>query len=127
MKLLLDTHIVLWSAAGSEKLPKKIGAALNDSQNQLFYSPASVWEVLVLVDKGRMSKVSNKERFVEKLFEGLTEAPMNTHVAIASRTIEFPHQDPGDRFIGATAFVYGLTLVTTDEKLLKTPGLNVFD
>ena len=126
-KLLLDTHIVLWSAREPERLSASVAAALEDEGNQLWYSPISVWEVLILAEKGRITHVDkNRARFVERLFEGLREAPLNTHVAIASRTVQLPHPDPADRFIAATAQVYDLTLVTADAKLVAAPGIQLF-
>ena len=127
MKLLLDTHIVLWSAREPEKLGSAIVAALEDSENELWYSPISVWEVLVLADKARLSNVDrNRARFIARLFAGMREAPLNTHVAIASRSLSWAHGDPADRFIAATAQIYDLSLVTQDAKLAKVPGVNVF-
>ncbi|MBI1779652.1 MAG: type II toxin-antitoxin system VapC family toxin [Proteobacteria bacterium] len=127
MKLLLDTHIILWSAGEPKRLPSAAAQALEDEANQLWYSPISVWEVLMLAEKGRLSGVGkSRERFVERLFAGLSEAPLNTHVAIASRAIDLPHGDPADRFIAATARVYGLQLVTEDAKLASAVGVDVF-
>jgi PIN domain nuclease of toxin-antitoxin system len=125
MRLLLDTHIVLWTATEPERIPTAVAAALEDRENELWYSPISVWEVLLLADEGRLANVdANRQRFVEMLFRGLTEAPINTHVAIASRMIDLPHADPADRFIAATAQVYDLTLVTQDRRLTAAPGIS---
>jgi PIN domain nuclease of toxin-antitoxin system len=68
----------------------------------------------------------SRRRFVERLFEGLKEAPLNTHVALASRTVQLSHADPADRFIAATAQVYNLALVTEDARLASAPGLTRF-
>jgi PIN domain nuclease of toxin-antitoxin system len=127
MKLLLDTHIVLWSAREPDRLTPAMATALDDSANELWYSPISVWEVLILADKGRLANVdANRSRFIGRLFGGMREAPLNTHVAIASRTVRLSHEDPGDRFIAATAQVYGLTLVTEDARLIESSDVTVF-
>lgn len=86
-----------------------------------------MWEVLILVEKGRLAKVDkNHRRFVERLFAGLREAPLNTHVAIASRAVQLPHADPADRLLAATSQVYDLVLVTEDGRLTGARGLRVF-
>jgi PIN domain nuclease of toxin-antitoxin system len=127
MRLLLDTHIVLWSAREPQRLSAALATALEDDGNELWYSPISVWEVLVLADKARLANVDrNRSRFIERLFAGVREAALNTHVAIASRTLSLPHADPADRFIAATAHVYDLALVTDDAKMAKIPGVSVF-
>jgi PIN domain nuclease of toxin-antitoxin system len=127
MKLLLDTHIVLWSAREPARLRSDIATALEDVANELWYSPISVWEVLILADKGRLAYVDkNRPRFIARLFAGMREAPVNTHVAMASRTVSLPHEDPADRFIAATAQIYDLALVTEDTKLAAIQGVSVF-
>jgi len=104
-----------------------VAAALEDDMNELWYSPISVWEVLVLADKARLTNVDrNRPRFIARLFAGMREAPLNTHVAIASRAVGLPHGDPADRFIAATARIYDLVLITEDAKLAKVPGVTVF-
>jgi PIN domain nuclease of toxin-antitoxin system len=128
MKLLLDTHIVLWSAREPDRIRPAIASALEDLENELWYSPISVWEVLVLADKARIANVdTNRSRFIGRLFAGMREAPINTHVAITSRTLRSTHEDPADRFIAATALIFGLILVTEDKKLAKIPGVTVFE
>jgi PIN domain nuclease of toxin-antitoxin system len=127
MKLLLDTHIVIWSAAEPDRLPRPMADALEDENNDLWYSPISVWETLLLAERGRLGKVDpNRRRFIERLFDGLREAPLNTHVALASRSLKTSHADPADRFIAATAQIYDLTLVTADDKLLELSELRIF-
>ena len=57
----------------------------------------------------------------------LTEAPVTVEVALAIASINFPHGDPADHFIAATAKVFSLTLVTADEHLIKLPGIHVLE
>ena len=123
MKCLLDTHILLWSLNGSEKLPSKMKIALERESNDLWLSPISIWEILMLCDKGRI-KISQKNpvKWVKEILKTLLfkEAPLNHEVAIRSRQLSLPHQDPADRFLVATALVYDLTLFTVDEKILES-------
>ena len=127
MKLLLDTHVILWSAAEPEKLPSKIAEELEKELNELWFSPISVWEILLLAEKGRVVIKADHEKTIRKMFKKLPfrEAVINQEVAIQSRKINLPHQDPADRFLAATAIVYDLTLVTADSRLIDAKGFSV--
>ena len=127
MRLLLDTHVILWAIASPERLPEDIAEKLEDPSTELWYSPISLWEILILAEKGRIEMEMEAEKFIRVLLQKvpLREAPINTEVAIESRKVALPHQDPADRFLAATAIVYGLTLVTADKRFMKTGGLKV--
>ncbi len=127
MKLLLDTQILVWSQLEPEKVPSRAAEALEDGKNEMWFSPVSIWEMLQLIQRGRISVKGDPFKWVDQVVGDLQEAVLNRHVAAQSRRVEVPHNDPADRFIAATAQVYELTLVTADTKLRKTPGLNVFD
>lgn len=121
MKLLLDTHIWLWSALDPAHLSKRVRAALENRENELWLSPMSVWETLVLARKKRLILESTPEQWVRRALNDLPvrEAPMSHEVAIQSEALRLNHNDPADRFIVATALVYELTLVTADKQLVK--------
>ena len=89
MRLLLDTHIILWSAAKPEKLPQNIAEELNNDFNELWFSPISVWEILLLAEKGRISLGSDNVKSVRNIFRTipLKEAPLNLEVAVKSRSV----------------------------------------
>ncbi len=127
MKLILDTHIILWSAAEPQRLSPKITEALENQSNELWFSPVSVWEILVLEEKGRISLGSNAVKAVREIFSKipLREATLNQEVAIQSRLVNLPHQDPADRFLAATAVVYDLTLVTADTRIINSDAVPV--
>jgi PIN domain nuclease of toxin-antitoxin system len=127
LKLLLDTHVILWSAAEPEKLPSKIAEELEKELNELWFSPISVWEILLLAEKGRVVIKADHEKSIRKMFQKLPfrEAVINQEVAIQSRKINLPHQDPADRFLAATAIVYDLTLVTADRRLIDAKSFSV--
>jgi PIN domain nuclease of toxin-antitoxin system len=121
MKLLLDTHILLWSLSDPEKLPTRIKGALEDKSNDLWISPITIWEILLLNEKGRIQiQHGDCIKWIKNLLKTLPfkEAPLNHEVAIKSRQVDLPHQDPADRFLLATAIIYNLTLLTVDEKIL---------
>ncbi len=126
MKLLLDTHILLWSLLEPEKLSKRVASELEDPSNENWVSPISIWEVLILAERGRVILNPDPLTWIRNLLRTipLKEAPLNHEVAIQSRTIDLRHQDPVDRFLAATAIVYDLTLVTADERLLVSRTLS---
>ena len=120
MKLLLDTHILLWSLLDPTNLSKEVAAALENRSNELWLSPISIWEVILLVERGRVVLTTDPITWLRRVFKRIPfkEAPINHEVAFHSRTVDLPHQDPADRFLAATALVYGLTLVTADDRIL---------
>lgn len=122
MKLLLDTHIWLWGLLEPDRLSGPVQAALADADNQIWLSPISVWEALMLVERGRLAVTMPAAEWVERMVQALPrrEAPFTHEIAIASRQLTLAHQDPADRFLAATARVLGLTLVTADERLLHS-------
>lgn len=121
MRLLLDTHIWLWSLSAPQLLSRKIARALADEGNEIWLSPVSVWETLALARKGRIVLHGSPDAWVREALSRapLREAGLNHEVAIVSMVLHLPHWDPIDRFIAATAVVYDLTLVTADERLLR--------
>ncbi|MFB2876632.1 type II toxin-antitoxin system VapC family toxin [Floridanema aerugineum] len=116
MKLLLDTHIWLWYLLGDQRLSLQLQNAIVDSNTELWLSPISIWETLILAEKGRLSLQPDPITWVNLALKTLEtrEAKMNYDIAILSRQIALPHQDPADRFIVATAIYYGLILATVD-------------
>ena len=125
MKLLLDTHIWLWYLQGSDRLSLEIKDKLEDIDTELWLSPISIWETLILAEKGKIELSSKPITWVKKYLRSLDfkEAPLTFEIAMKSRLIELPHQDPADRFIAATALEYNLTLVTVDRYLSSLPEL----
>jgi PIN domain nuclease of toxin-antitoxin system len=127
VKLLLDTHIILWSVAEPDRIPKEVIKELESKSNELWFSPISVWEILVLAQKGRIAFSSDITKTIRTLFKktGFKEAKLNFEVALQSHSIALPHKDPADRFITATASVYGLTLVTADNKIIASNPVSI--
>ena len=127
MKLLLDTHIWLWSTLEPQRLKRRVGKALADPANELWLSPVSVAELIVLLRKKRFELPNDVAAWVAKTIEDLhlTEAPLTIEVALAISSMYFPHGDPSDHFLAATAKVFDLTLVTADEHLIGLPGIRV--
>nr|WP_202924983.1 type II toxin-antitoxin system VapC family toxin [Myxacorys almedinensis] len=125
VKLLLDTHIWLWYALGDSQLSENLQAAIASNTTELWLSPISIWEVLLLVEKRRISLQVDPTNWINQSLKSLAirEAPLNHQIAILSRQIKLPHQDPADRFIAATAIHYQLQLATVDARLVAATWL----
>lgn len=125
MKLLLDTHIWLWYLLGDQRLSLQLQNAIVDPNTELWLSPISIWETLILAEKGRLSLQPDPITWVNLALKTLDtrEAQMNHYIAILSRQIALPHQDPADRFIVATAIYYGLILSTVDVNIVGNSAI----
>ena len=120
MRLLLDTHIFLWSHLEPERLTRRVAAALSSEQNELWLSPITTWEVLLLAEHRRLTLTGDAHVWLDHAMTTVPmhEAPITHAIARASRSVDVPHSDPADRFLAATAKVLDLTLVTADERLM---------
>jgi PIN domain nuclease of toxin-antitoxin system len=128
VRLLLDTHVIIWVRAGSSRLSSRFRSAIADPANELWFSSVSVWELSMLFEKRaqdfNIDPLAAGD-WISRAIDGMHEAPVNQHVARESRRVIVSHQDPADRFIAATAKVFELTLVTADSRLLKGSGYEV--
>jgi PIN domain nuclease of toxin-antitoxin system len=128
LRLLLDTHVWLWATVGPvAKLSKPVARRLQSATNEIWVSPVSVWELYGLAESGRVRVKGDIRTWIERLLREwpVSEAPLTSEVALESRRIDLPHQDPADRFLAATALVYDLTLVTADERLLASKRISL--
>ena len=127
MRLLLDTHIWLWSRLERARLSRRTVTALESPENELWLSPISIWEFAMLVEKGRLVLNVSVEAWIDEAMERMPtrEAPVTHEIALASRAVDLPHKDPADRFVAATAKVMGLTLVTADGHLAEASDISV--
>jgi PIN domain nuclease of toxin-antitoxin system len=124
VKILLDTHVWIWSHLDPGRIGKRLTQSILDPANELWLSPISLWEFLVLVGKKRLAIPGDPADWIAAaLAEApMNEAPVNHEVALTSRTVKVGHEDPADRFLAATAAVYDLVLATADERLLAGKG-----
>jgi len=127
LKFLLDTHIWLWSLLQPDRLSKRVATALAKSDNEIWISPISTWEILILCQKKRLTLEPNAAQWIASAFSKapFKEATLTHEVALATEQVTLPHGDPADRFLAASARTYGLTLVTADENLLRGSGYHV--
>jgi PIN domain nuclease of toxin-antitoxin system len=127
MKLLLDTHIWLWSLGEPHRLSRRVAKELDDRQNELWLSPISIWEAFLLFRKKRVQISTDFTTWLANSLSDLpvVEAPLTFEVARTLPTVAVPHEDPADLFLAATAKAFGLTLITADRNLIKTEGISV--
>ena len=118
MKLLLDTHIWLWSLQDPTRLGKRVLHELKSPENEVWLSPISTWEALTLNAKKRIQLPADLAQWAAQATAPLREAPLTHEIALAARLLALPHNDPADRFLAATAQLLRLTLVTADANLL---------
>jgi len=107
VKLLLDTHIWIWSLVQPESLAPRVRRALENPANEKWLSPISVWELVILVDEKRVSLDRGVEEWVAGAMQAapFKEAPVTTEVALATSKAHLSHRDPADAFLAATAKV----------------------
>jgi len=127
MRLLLDTHIWIWSDLEPWRLTSDVTRILSDTENELWLSPVSVWELIVHVEKKRITLEKDVLTWsaTSKQELSLREAPMSWAVAEELRFVVLRHRDPADRFLVATARVQDLTLVTADRMLMEIDGVRI--
>lgn len=127
MRLLLDTHILIWAAGDSERLPDRLRALIEDEQNELLFSPASLWEIAINQAQSRPDFRADPSMLRERLLQnGYVELPINGEHALAIAALPPIHKDPFDRMLIAQSKIEGVPLVTVDQTVLQYPGLMEF-
>jgi PIN domain nuclease of toxin-antitoxin system len=115
MKLLLDTHLLLWVAADSERLSNTARELISEPSNELFFSAASLWEIAIKKALGRDDfKVNVRVLRRALLDNGYSELPIGSEHAVAVESLPSIHKDPFDRILVSQATVEGFTLLTAD-------------
>lgn len=122
MRLLLDTHIWLWSVDAPRRLGQRTRRLLDDSRNELWLSPLSVSEFVLLTRSGRFNRIAEPFRWLDRALDvlPLKDATLSREIALESGRFRLPHEDPVDRMIVATARVLDLILVTADQKIIES-------
>ena len=121
MKLLLDTHILLWAADGT--LPISASGYILDESNDLFFSPASLWEVIIKRSLGRDDFDVNPHSLYNGLLDnGYTELPITAEHTLLIDSMLPIHKDPFDRILLAQAASCGMSLLTADSIAAEYPG-----
>lgn len=123
MKLLLDTHLLLWAAGVPDQLSKTASALINDARNELMFSAASLWEIAIKKGLGREDFTVDPRVLRRSLLEnGYSELTITSEHTVAVSDLSTIHKDPFDRLLIAQATVEGITLLTIDEIVAKYPG-----
>lgn len=123
MKLLLDTHLLLWAAAGADRLPPDAQRLMGAPENELFFSVASLWEIVIKRGLGRDDfRVDPRVLRRSLLDNAYRELSIHSEHAVAVDALPSLHKDPFDRLLVAQAIVEGITLLTADARVAEYPG-----
>ena len=123
MKLLLDTHLLLWAAGHAERLSNAAIELIEAPDNDLWFSVASLWELVIKRGLGRKDFRVDPRLLRRGLLEnGYSELPIASEHAIAVEALPMIHRDPFDRMLIAQAMHEGLTLLTSDRSGAQYPG-----
>jgi PIN domain nuclease of toxin-antitoxin system len=127
VKLLLDTHIWIWSLLTPAKVASSVAAEMRNPTNELWLSPVSLWELVLLVEKNRLRLDENPVDWARKSMQELPvqEALLTHEIALATHSLSQPLRDPADRLLLATAKIMGLTLVTADDHLRRASDCKI--
>jgi len=123
MKLLLDTHLLIWTAGSPDKLSKAACALIEDRDNEIAFSAVSIWEIAI---KFALQKPEfNVDPHLVRrgcLDNAMTELAMTSAHAIVTASLPPIHKDPFDRLLVAQAMAEGVTLLTADETIAQYRG-----
>lgn len=123
MKLLLDTHLLLWAASAPNRIPKSARVLIEDPENEVFFSAASLWEIAIKRGLARQDFNADPRVLRRALLDnGYGELPITSEHVIQVDQLPPRHKDPFDRVLVAQAIVEGITLLTNDQKLPGYPG-----
>ncbi|HWD58563.1 MAG TPA: type II toxin-antitoxin system VapC family toxin [Stellaceae bacterium] len=123
MKLLLDTHLLLWSAVEPELMPRRAQQLIDDPENKVLFSAANLWEVAIKQRRGRLDfNVDARLLRRNLLNSNYEELPVTGEHAVAVADLPVLHKDPFDRLLVAQCIVEGITLLTADRIVAQYPG-----
>ena len=123
MKLLLDTHILLWAAGEPRRLTAKTRSMIESAGNDLFFSVASLWEIVIKNGLGRPDFQVDVRLLRRGLLDnGYSELPIASEHIVAIEGLPPHHKDPFDRLLVAQATVEGINLVTVDPLVAAYAG-----
>ncbi len=123
MKLLLDTHLLLWAAGEPARLPAKARALLRNLENELLFSAASLWEVAIKHGLGRDDFRVDARLLRRGLLDNdYRELPIASNHLVALDSLPPIHKDPFDRILIAQATIEGILLLTVDSLVAEYPG-----
>jgi PIN domain nuclease of toxin-antitoxin system len=121
MRCLLDTHIFIWWILDHPKLSRSSRETIADPTNELFFSSASAWEIVIKSTLGKLSLPENPVQWIRKHldFNRIQALPITVEHALMLHELPSLHRDPFDRIMVAQARCEDLTIITDDEWILK--------
>lgn len=123
MRVLLDTHILLWASAKASRLPKAVADILDSTNTTAFFSVVNVWEVAIKAALGRPDFTVDTGKLRDRWLDiGYLELDVTGAHAVAVGQLPLIHRDPFDRMLVTQAKVEGLELLTSDARLTRYPG-----
>ena len=127
--ILVDTHVLLFDALEPKRLSRAARNALAEGTESgvLACSDISLWEIALLIARGRIRPETDAVQFIDDLVQGrqVTVLPITPKIAVLSQSDTFTHGDPADRLIAATALAHRARLVSADERLRKLKVIDV--
>jgi PIN domain nuclease of toxin-antitoxin system len=124
VKLLLDTHLLIWAADDIKRVPPDARVLMADEENELLFSVVSIWEVAIKCGLNRPDFHVDARKLRRGLIDnGYIELPILGEHAVAIDGLPSTHKDPFDRMLIAQAMVEGITLITNDETMALYPGV----
>lgn len=123
MKYLLDTHVLLWAASQPDRLSNAARALIDSRDNELHFSAASIWEVVIKNGLGRDDFQADAPVLRRGLLDnGFHELPVRSEHTVAVERLPPIHKDPFDRILLAQAQVEGIALLTVNPAVARYPG-----
>lgn len=119
MRILLDTHVLLWSALSPARIAAPCCEEIEDPDNEVFVSVVSAWEIAIKQSLGKLTLARPAERWVPEVVRrsGFAWAPFGAADALRVRALPWHHRDPFDRLLVAHAIEQGMTLATHDDAI----------
>jgi len=120
VKLLLDTHVLLWALGAPHRLPAAVATDLSDPANEVLFSAVSIWEIAIKAGQGRASFANDARRVAQEARAvGFVELPVTAQHAAAVQGLPPVHGDPFDRLLLAQALCEPAHLVTADGQIAR--------
>jgi PIN domain nuclease of toxin-antitoxin system len=120
MRILLDTHFLLWAVGPPDRLSAKIRSTLEDVENEVMFSAASIWEIAIKAALGREDFLARPDGVAQAaLGSGFREVPLVWQDAASVTHLPNYHRDPFDRLLVAQAMATPARLLTSDSKLAR--------
>lgn len=123
MNYLLDTHIILWWLTDPKKIASKASKIIGDKENSVFVSSASLWEMAIKKNLGRLTLPRNIVEILQT--EGFQIIPISHEEALGISDLPQIHQDPFDRILVMQAKLYNYVLITRDKNIMDYPVITI--